>query len=154
MKLVEQGKLALDRPANDYLGEARITGLAGDASGVTVQRLLSHTSGLPLHYRFFYEGSSIKRPTMDEAIARYAITVYPPGKVYSDRVNLTDLRFGKILNYKGTRTNVALDLLNLFNINTPTGFQQNYTVPGGGAFMTPTVITSARVAKINITVDF
>jgi CubicO group peptidase (beta-lactamase class C family) len=90
MKLVEQGKLDLDRPANDYLGEARITGLAGDASGVTVRRLLTHTSGLPLHYRFFYEGSSIKRPTMDEAIARYAITVYPPGKVY----NYSNLGYG------------------------------------------------------------
>ena len=47
-----------------------------------------------------------------------------------------------------------VNLLNLFNINTATGFQQNYTVPGGGAFLTPTVITSARVAKFNFTVDF
>jgi CubicO group peptidase (beta-lactamase class C family) len=90
MKLVEQGKLDLDRPANDYLGEAKITGLAGDAAGATVRRLLSHTAGLPLHYRFFYEGGSVKRPTMDEAIARYAIVVYPPGKVY----NYSNLGFG------------------------------------------------------------
>ncbi|HTK54822.1 MAG TPA: serine hydrolase domain-containing protein, partial [Gemmatimonadaceae bacterium] len=33
MKLVEQGKIDLDRPANDYLGAAKITGLAGPASG-------------------------------------------------------------------------------------------------------------------------
>jgi CubicO group peptidase (beta-lactamase class C family) len=90
MRLVEQGKLDLDRPANEYLGEARITGLAGDATGATVRRLLTHTAGLPLHYRFFYEGSSIKRPSMDEAIARYAVTVYPPGKVY----NYSNLGYG------------------------------------------------------------
>lgn len=90
MKLVEQGKIDLDRPANDYLGTARITGLAGDAAGATVRRLLSHTSGLPLHYRFFYEGGAVKRPTMDVAISRYAIAVYPPAAVY----NYSNLGFG------------------------------------------------------------
>jgi hypothetical protein len=36
MKLAEQGRIDLDRPANDYLGPGKITGLAGDASGATV----------------------------------------------------------------------------------------------------------------------
>jgi hypothetical protein len=80
----------------------------------------------------------------------YGFNLYPPGKVYSDRVNLVDFRFGKIVNYKSTRLNFAIDLLNVFNSNTPTGFQQTY----GTTFMNPTVITSARVAKFNITVDF
>jgi CubicO group peptidase (beta-lactamase class C family) len=90
LKLVEQGKLELDRPANEYLGKAKITGLAGDASGATVRRVLSHTAGLPLHYRFFYEGGSTQRPAMDEAISRYAIAVYPPGAVY----NYSNLGYG------------------------------------------------------------
>ena len=83
MKLVDQGKIDLDRPANDYLGDAKITELAGPASGATVRRLLSHTAGLPLHYRFFYDGGPIARPAMDEAISRYALTVFPPGTAYS-----------------------------------------------------------------------
>ncbi|MGH7561848.1 MAG: serine hydrolase domain-containing protein [Gemmatimonadales bacterium] len=90
MKLVEQGKIDLDKPANDYLGKAKITGLAGDASGATVRRVLSHTAGLPLHYRFFYDGGSTPRPAMDEAITRYAIAVYPPGAVY----NYSNLGYG------------------------------------------------------------
>ena len=90
MKLVEQGKIDLDRPANDYLGAAKITGLAGPASGATVRRVLSHTAGLPLHYRFFYAGGSVTRPSMDEAISRYAIVVYPPGAVY----NYSNLGYG------------------------------------------------------------
>ena len=90
MKLVEQGRIELDRPANDYLGAGKITGLAGDASGATVRRLLSHTAGLPLHYRFFYEGGTTRRPPMDEAIGRYAIAVYPPGAVY----NYSNLGYG------------------------------------------------------------
>jgi CubicO group peptidase (beta-lactamase class C family) len=92
MKLVEQGKVDLDRPANDYLGQGKITGLAGDASAATVRRVLSHTAGLPLHYRFFYDGSSERRPSMDEAISRYGIVVYPPGEVY----NYSNLGFGII----------------------------------------------------------
>src|SRR5262245_20887919 len=90
MKLVEQGKIDLDHPANDYLGAAKITGLAGPASGATVRRVLSHTAGLPLHYRFFYAGGPVTRPSMDEAISRYAIVVYPPGAVY----NYSNLGYG------------------------------------------------------------
>jgi len=90
MKLVELGKIDLDRPANHYLGAGKITGLAGDASGATVRRVLSHTAGLPLHYRFFYEGAATRRPTMDESISRYAIAVYPPGAVY----NYSNLGYG------------------------------------------------------------
>jgi CubicO group peptidase (beta-lactamase class C family) len=90
LRLVERGRLELDRPANAYLGEGRIAGLAGDANGATVRRLLSHTAGLPTHYRFFYEGDAVARPSMDEAIARYGFVAWPPGKVY----NYSNLGYG------------------------------------------------------------
>jgi CubicO group peptidase (beta-lactamase class C family) len=82
MILVERGKVQLNRPANDYLGVGKITGLAGDAAGATVRRVANHTAGLPLHYMFYYEGAPDRVPTMDEAIARYAVTVYPPGAAW------------------------------------------------------------------------
>lgn len=82
MILVERGLLKLDNPANDYLGTGKITGLAGDASQATVRRVANHTAGLPLHYMFYYDGAMDRVPTMDEAIARYANTVYPPGSSY------------------------------------------------------------------------
>jgi CubicO group peptidase (beta-lactamase class C family) len=90
MTLVQRGTIALDHPANDYLGRGKITGLAGDAREATVERVMSHTAGLPLHYRFFYEGGDEARPSMDDAIARYAIVVYPPGRVY----NYANLDYG------------------------------------------------------------
>lgn len=90
MTLVDKGKIALDRPANDYLGRGKISGFAGDAREATVARVMSHTAGLPLHYRFFYDGGSEKRPSMDDAIARYGIIVYPPGRVY----NYANLDYG------------------------------------------------------------
>jgi CubicO group peptidase (beta-lactamase class C family) len=82
MLLVERGRVQLDRPANDYLARGRITGLAGDASGATVRRIANHTSGLPLHYMFYYDGAPDVVPSMDEAISRYGITIYPPGSTY------------------------------------------------------------------------
>ena len=82
MQLVEQGRVQLDRPVDDYLGGMRLTGLAGDRSGATVRRVLSHTAGLPLHYRFFYTGDSIV-PDVPRTIERYGRVVFPPGEVYS-----------------------------------------------------------------------
>lgn len=94
MILVERGRVKLDVPANDYLGTGKITGLQGDASQATVRRVANHTAGLPLHYMFYYDGAVDRVPTMDDAIARYAVTVYPPGSSYQ----YSNLGFG-ILDY-------------------------------------------------------
>lgn len=49
MKLVERGAIDLDTPVNEYLDRLQIESGVFDASGVTVRRLLSHTSGLGIH---------------------------------------------------------------------------------------------------------
>ena len=82
MTLVERGRIDLDRPANDYLGSGKLTGLAGDAKGATVRRVMSHTAGLPLHYQFYYSSHDYPPVSNDETIARYGILVNPPGEVY------------------------------------------------------------------------
>ena len=92
MVLVERGKVDLDRPANDYLGAAKLTGLAGDASGATVRRVLSHTAGLPLHYQFFYANEPYPRTSTDVSISRYGILVFPPG----ERHEYSNLGYGII----------------------------------------------------------
>src|SRR5258708_10714090 len=68
MVLKEQGKLDLDRPINEYLGEAKLRAWIGDAADATVRRVANHTSGLPLHWHFFYEAETDGRPAMDEPI--------------------------------------------------------------------------------------
>lgn len=49
MRLVEQGKIDLDGPANRYLKRYRIQSSQFDAKAVTIRRLLSHTAGLTVH---------------------------------------------------------------------------------------------------------
>lgn len=85
MRLVEEKKIDLRRPANAYLGEGRLRAFEGKVEDATVERLLTHTAGLPLHYQFFYAGGPAV-PAMDDAISRYGIVVYPPGErfVYSN----------------------------------------------------------------------
>jgi CubicO group peptidase (beta-lactamase class C family) len=82
MQLVEQGRVGLDRPIDAYLGALRVTGLAGDAAGATVGRVLSHTAGLPLHYRFYYGGPA-RQADVARTVAHYGRVMLPPGEVYS-----------------------------------------------------------------------
>ena len=75
-----------------------------------------------------------------------------PGTEYADRINQVDLRVGKLLNIGGTRTNIAIDILNLFNSNTGTAFEQNYG--DGSQYLRPTQILNPRFVRFNVTMDF
>ncbi|BDD05555.1 serine hydrolase [Aureibacter tunicatorum] len=48
MKLVEEGKISLDDPAENYLTRWHLPESKYDINGVTIRRLLSHTAGLSL----------------------------------------------------------------------------------------------------------
>jgi len=82
MVLKERGELDLDCPVNSYLGEAKLKAWLGDPDEATVRRVANHSSGLPLHYHFFYEDEPHHRPPMDETIRRYGNLVTAPGEKY------------------------------------------------------------------------
>jgi len=80
MILAERGLVGLDRPANDYLGDAKIVAPIGDVTDATLRRLANHSSGLPLHYQFFYADEDYRRPPFAESLRRYGVLVRPPGE--------------------------------------------------------------------------
>src|SRR5262245_60168737 len=82
MILKERGPIELDRPINEYLGEAKVAVRVGNPAEATVWRVANHTSGLPLHYQFFYEDESYRAPSRDETIRRYGNCVTAPGERY------------------------------------------------------------------------
>jgi hypothetical protein len=86
MVLVEQGKIDLDRPINDYLGAAKLTARVGDARDATVRRVASHTAGVPVHSQFFFADEPYPLPTMDETILRYGNLIALPDErsIYSN----------------------------------------------------------------------
>ncbi len=94
MVFKERKKVDLDKPINDFLGEAKLTARVGDAAEATVRRVANHTSGLPLHYQFFYADEAYKPPTRDETIRRYGNLVTAPG----ERFQYSNLGYG-VLDY-------------------------------------------------------
>jgi CubicO group peptidase (beta-lactamase class C family) len=71
MRLVEQGKLELDAPAERYLTRWHFPPSRFDARGVTIRRLLSHTAGLSAGLSTGYGGFEPGEPlpTLEESLA-------------------------------------------------------------------------------------
>lgn len=82
MTLVRAGKIKLDVPANDYLGEYKIVDDQGPTSAATVRMLASHMSGLPSFFLMYTKGAKIQRPTTDALLRDYGHVVAPSGTHY------------------------------------------------------------------------
>lgn len=80
--LRDKGLIDIDRPVNDYLGDAKVKARVGNADDATVRRVAEHTAGLPLHYHWFYEDEPDGSPHMGESIRRYGNLVTPPGEKF------------------------------------------------------------------------
>jgi hypothetical protein len=81
-------------------------------------------------------------------------------RVYAEkRRTQVDMRFAKIVRFGRTRTDVGVDLNNLFNTNYPTGFNTTYiyttdNAPRQNGWGTPTNLVSPRFVRLNLTVNF
>ncbi len=82
MTLAAAGDIALDRPANDYLGEHKIVDDHGPAQAATVRRLATHSSGLPTFFAMYPEGGEAAQPSVDELLKDYGHLVSPVGERY------------------------------------------------------------------------
>ncbi len=79
MQLVEQGKITLDDPVNDYLGENRVADMAEHP--VTFRHILSHASGLTPGEQFLPLWSRQLPRTLEELTASLK-AVSPPEEQY------------------------------------------------------------------------
>lgn len=82
MTLVAAGKIDLDHPANDYLGEHKIVDDQGPAAAVTPRLLASHLSGLPSLFAMYPEGGAARQPSVDALLRDYGHLNAPPGEHY------------------------------------------------------------------------
>lgn len=90
MTLVQAGRIDLERPINDYLGAAKLRARVGDVNLATVRRVADHSSGLPVHWQFFYADEPYRQPSIDATILHYGNLVTAPG----ERFNYTNLGYG------------------------------------------------------------
>jgi hypothetical protein len=70
-----------------------------------------------------------------------------------NRRTQVDMRFAKVLRFGRTRTDVGIDLWNLFNTNYATGFEDTFVV-GSDTWATPESVYPPRFVRLNFTVNF
>jgi hypothetical protein len=88
-------------------------------------------------------------------LATQDVELLLPGALYGDRINALDMRFAKVLRFGRLRTNVGVDLYNLFNSNTATTYESVYDPATNGArWMQPTAVLLPRFTRVNVQVDF
>jgi hypothetical protein len=136
----------------------RATGLASYEIP-KVEVLLSGTfrsdQGTPLAANYVVTSAeaarSLGRPLSGSAPS-VTVNLLEPGALWGDRVNAVDLRVAKIFRFGRTRTNVGMDLYNLFNSSAVLTYNQAYNPTG--SWLVPSTVLSARFAKISASIDF
>jgi CubicO group peptidase (beta-lactamase class C family) len=121
MLLADCKLVDLDRPANDYLGENKISSRLGDASRVTVRQLLLHTSGLPNYYETFYADERDTPRSVDFLLRQYGWTMIPQERFHYSNLGYTLL--GEIAARVTGKTFAALAKEELF---APLGMDQAF----------------------------
>jgi hypothetical protein len=119
------------------------------ASGTTVA-----TNGASLAANFNMPNATVQqllgRPLAGGA-QNTTVNLLQTGQFYPERrLNNVDVRFAKVVRLAGTRADVAIDLYNLFNANTPTSYDQVY----GANWLRPTGVKIPRFLRFNVTFDF
>jgi hypothetical protein len=119
------------------------------------------TNGLSLAANYVVPNTVIAQslgrlPANALATGTTTVNLLNPGELYAlERINLVDMRFAKIFRFAGKRTDVGMDLYNLFNSNVTTTYQQTYEYATNGAsWLTPTAIAAPRLARFHVTLNF
>jgi len=82
------------------------------------------------------------------------VNLLEPGALYGDRVNNLDVRLAKVLRIAGTKTNVGIDVYNIFNSNTPVTYEAVYDPSNPASWFQPRTIVQPRFVRFNVQFDF
>jgi Carboxypeptidase regulatory-like domain len=88
-------------------------------------------------------------PTSGVAIGTTSVGLIQPGSNYYTRLNQMDLRLGKILRFSHTRSNLSLDIYNVFNADVITQASNTYAT-----WLAPQFVVAPRLFKVSLTFDF
>ncbi len=83
MKLVEQGKIDLDRPVEQYLKNWSFPNSEFSEEKITTRQLLSHTAGLPLGDVFTIYRPDQVVPSLEDSLSKEAVLMQEPGQSFS-----------------------------------------------------------------------
>ena len=95
-------------------------------------------------------------PTNGTANGTTAVNLVETGQVYPKQIRIVDMRFAKVLRFGRTKTDIGIDLYNLFNTNVATTYNQNFGVNAAGenTWLRPTAVYLPRFVRFAATVNF
>jgi hypothetical protein len=123
---------------------------------VLVAMTLRSDQGAALQANWNVPTATVVNPALGRPIsggaATLAVNILEPGKVWGDRVNELDFRFGKIIKFNRYRINAGIDIYNV--LNQAAVLTYNQTFAPGGAWLTPQSVLSPRFIKLSAQIDF
>ena len=156
------GAAGIPSQVNPYCHQAEpfLTGYKGVASylvpklDVQLSGTFNSRPGVPLRADFIYQPNdptilaTLGRPLA--AVANVTVPLIEPYSQYGDRIDQVDMRIGKLLRFGRTRTNLSLDIVNMFNSNDNLSYGTlfNATWPATTAVLVP------RLFRINASFDW
>jgi Carboxypeptidase regulatory-like domain len=85
------------------------------------------------------------------------VNLITPGTLYGDRVNELDLRLAKNIRIGRVRTNLGVDIFNVFNSAPVLTYNQAFvpaSATSAGSWLQPTSVLQARFFKVSAQIDF
>ena len=149
-----RGLASYTLPKVDVLVSASMRSLVTPPGGTA-------SNGLSLAANYVVPNTVIQQslgrlPANALATGTTTVNLLNPGQLYTlERTNLVDMRFAKIVRFAGKRTDIGVDLYNVFNSNVTTAYQQTYQyVTSGAEWLRPTAIVAPRLVRFNVTFNF
>jgi hypothetical protein len=98
---------------------------------------------------------SLGRP-LAGSLPNVSVNLLAPDQLQTDRVNILDLRFGKVFRFGTQRALFAVDLYNAPNLDTVLSYAVNNVVTyvPNGRWLVPTSVLTARTMKLTLQYDF
>ena len=93
--------------------------------------------------------ATLGRP-LAAAAANVTVPLIGPYEAYGDRIDQVDMRIGKILRFGRTRSNISLDVVNLFNSNDNIAYQTLLSP----TWPAPTQVLLPRIFRVNFGIDW
>jgi hypothetical protein len=84
------------------------------------------------------------------AVPNVTVPLIAPYEAYGDRIDQVDMRIGKILRFGRTRSNLSLDVINLFNSNDNLAYQTLLSP----TWPAPTTVLLPRIFRVNFGIDW
>jgi len=84
------------------------------------------------------------------AAANVTVPLIAPYEAYGDRIDQVDMRIGKILRFGRTRSNISMDIVNLFNSNDNLA----YGTLLSATWPAPTQVIFPRIFRVNFGIDW